>query len=589
MAQECGFFNSKLSANGEYDRVYLAEQFAAYFASFIGNGIYGKSMQKLEIICKEVPDMSIKVLSGEAWINGWWYRNTDEYNLSIQIADGVLSRIDAIVLRWGNTERDMWLDVITGEPSANPKVPTLRRDADYYDLMLGYVSIPAGSIKITQAQITDTRLDNAVCGLVTGVVDQIDTTDLYNQFTAYFNEFKNTYELDFNNWSKDKKNEYDTWSEEQRQEYDDYFNDTKIEFDSWYVELKDKLTESEYASLVLEMEEIKKSGRDGKKKVANAITNKGVSTAEDATFQDMATNISKIFTGYDVSKVTASADTVLTGRAFVNSNGTLVNGTMPNRGAVNTTIGINGSYTIPAGYHNGSGKVSQSITTKGAQTYVPTTYNQSIAAGQYLSGAQTIQGDGNLIPANIKKDVSIFGIKGTLEENSLESFIPFRNYDVYTSRAIWKTDKSDAAGFGNWWTDIDVLGKNYSVHSARFTGYKSSIKDYSTQPSVEICRFGLSLAPDNNYSKDINKGDIILLLYEVITQKVYVVPYINHGGNIYGGVELSNGVIVGARASDDNNVNNDVNMTNGVITIWVSTKSAEDKPFQLTIAGIVRK
>lgn len=244
MAQECGFFNAQLVGENEYDRVYLAEQFAAYFASFIGNGVFGQSMQKLEVLSQSVPDMTIQVLSGEAWINGWWYRNTDTYTLGLQIADGVLSRIDAVVLRWGNVERDMWLTVITGEPSANPKAPALRRDADYYDLQLATVSINAGTIKITQAQIKDTRLNNAVCGLVTGVVDQIDTTNLYNQFEAYFEDFKNRYEADYDQWTTEQKqayidyitnleSSYDQWTSQQKQDYINYINATKLAYDTW--------------------------------------------------------------------------------------------------------------------------------------------------------------------------------------------------------------------------------------------------------------------------------------------------------------------------------------------------------------------
>lgn len=88
-------------------------------------------------------------------------------------------------------------------------------------------------------------------------------------------------------------------------------------------------------------------------------------------------------------------------------------GSMANRGTVNYSLPINGSYTIPAGFHNGSGKVSQSIPTKGAQTYTPGTTNQTIAANQYLTGPQTIKGDPNLRPENIKKGVSIMGITGS--------------------------------------------------------------------------------------------------------------------------------------------------------------------------------
>lgn len=112
----------------------------------------------------------------------------------------------------------------------------------------------------------------------------------------------------------------------------------------------------------------------------------------------------------------ASDGQVLSGQTYYNTDAkTKRTGTMPNRGAVNQSLAINGSYTIPAGFHNGSGKVTQSVKTKGAQTYTPGTTNQTIAAGQYLTGAQTIKGDPNLRPENIKKGVSIMGNIGTWE------------------------------------------------------------------------------------------------------------------------------------------------------------------------------
>ena len=64
----------------------------------------------------------------------------------------------------------------------------------------------------------------------------------------------------------------------------------------------------------------------------------------------------------------ATAENVLADKKFSNDNDTGITGTMPNRGAVNKTLALNETYTIPKGYHNGSGKVTQSITTKGAIT-----------------------------------------------------------------------------------------------------------------------------------------------------------------------------------------------------------------------------
>lgn len=253
MAQECGFFNAQLVGE-EYDRVYLAEQFAAYFASFIGNGVFGSSMQQLEVTANN--DMTTNVLSGQAWINGWWYRNTDVYTLSHSVADGILSRIDIVVLRWDHSARDMYLAVIEGTPSANPVKPAIVRNADYYDLQLCSVSIPAGSIRITQAQITDTRLDNSVCGLVTGVVDQIDTTSLFTQFQTAFQEWKDNQQADYETWTANKQaaynqyvddmeaayalfvqnseNAYSQFVQESEQDYTDYTTGKQNEFNTWY-------------------------------------------------------------------------------------------------------------------------------------------------------------------------------------------------------------------------------------------------------------------------------------------------------------------------------------------------------------------
>ena len=57
--------------------------------------------------------------------------------------------------------------------------------------------------------------------------------------------------------------------------------------------------------------------------------------------------------------------------------------------------------------------VGSGVTKKSAATYTPGTSDQSIASGQYLSGAQTIKGDANLVAGNIKSGVSIFGVTGT--------------------------------------------------------------------------------------------------------------------------------------------------------------------------------
>ena len=197
--ERCGFFDANLVGE-EYDRVYLASQFAAYFASFIGNGVFGGKSDELQVMAASNPAMQIVVFGGQGWINGYWYENTSNLTLMVDVADGSLNRIDSVVLRIGYSERTMWLAIKKGTPATSPKAPTVTRNADYYELQLATINIPAGCIKITQSQINDTRLDTTVCGWVTGLVKQADTSTLYLQIQTALKEFEVEQEADFLAW-----------------------------------------------------------------------------------------------------------------------------------------------------------------------------------------------------------------------------------------------------------------------------------------------------------------------------------------------------------------------------------------------------
>lgn len=87
----------------------------------------------------------------------------------------------------------------------------------------------------------------------------------------------------------------------------------------------------------------------------------------------------------NVTNVDATADDVLTGKTIVGSDGTEIEGAMANNGAVTQSLNTSTtSYTVPKGYHNGSGKVSITLETKSA---TPTKSAQTItpSTGKVLS------------------------------------------------------------------------------------------------------------------------------------------------------------------------------------------------------------
>lgn len=185
MSFTSSFFDAVLVGDS-YDREYAAEDFAQYFASFIANGVFPNPATQLQVIANITANMQVLVSPGKGWINGYYCTNDQNYPLSISPANGSYKRIDAIVLRWSESDRNILPVVKTGTPSSSPTVPSLTRNSQIYELMLATVTVNAGATSITQAMITDKRSDSTVCGWVKGVVDQIDTTNLFAQYDSAF-------------------------------------------------------------------------------------------------------------------------------------------------------------------------------------------------------------------------------------------------------------------------------------------------------------------------------------------------------------------------------------------------------------------
>lgn len=168
--EKYGFFNAVATADGKYDRSYLAEDFASYFASFITNGVFEELGGKLEVVVDN--GMSIIVKNGVAWINGYRYENDSDLSITLDSADGTQSRIDSIVVRLDITNREIKIHVKKGNLSTSPITPTITRNNDIYELQLATVRVSANTAVLTQSMITDTRNDDNVCGWVTSIGSQ---------------------------------------------------------------------------------------------------------------------------------------------------------------------------------------------------------------------------------------------------------------------------------------------------------------------------------------------------------------------------------------------------------------------------------
>ena len=182
MTNEYGFFTS---SGG--DRKYTADDFCAFFSDFYTDGILAKNLNGFRTV--PLGMMELELESGTAYVQGRWYRKTSSQKLNIALSDTEYDRYDAVVIRCDFRQRAIYAEIVQGIPSAEPQFPLPKRDSDAYELITAYIHVKANSYEITAADITDTRFNAELCGIVTGTIKTIDTSELFAQFEAAWNDF----------------------------------------------------------------------------------------------------------------------------------------------------------------------------------------------------------------------------------------------------------------------------------------------------------------------------------------------------------------------------------------------------------------
>lgn len=179
MAITYGFFNS---VNG--DRKYNADQMSNYFEGLVSDGVYngvGNSM-----VVQASSGMNITVGSGRAIIGSKWIKNDSAYTLTVTGSHPTLNRYTAVVIKLDKVNRNISITTIDGTPASTPTKPTISDSQTVMYLVLAYVYVGASVTSISQSNITDTRTDSTVCGWVTGLIEQVDTSTLYLQWQEAF-------------------------------------------------------------------------------------------------------------------------------------------------------------------------------------------------------------------------------------------------------------------------------------------------------------------------------------------------------------------------------------------------------------------
>lgn len=196
MAITSGFFNSK---NG--DRKYNADQMSMFFDKLISSGVYPNPSTNLQVV-EGGGGMTVKVLEGRGMIDCRWINNDATETLQIEQSDSTLDRVDAVVmvLDLNDSVRNGYITVKKGTPATTPTAPAMTRNAYVKEYCLATVYVRALESQITQNNITDTRANTNVCGWVTGLIDQVDTSTLFMQWQSAYQQFYEDAEDMFDTW-----------------------------------------------------------------------------------------------------------------------------------------------------------------------------------------------------------------------------------------------------------------------------------------------------------------------------------------------------------------------------------------------------
>lgn len=158
------------------DSAFLRKVFAAYFS----DGIFYKPTNALQVVAGG--GMQVQVNPGICHIQGAMGIQTDTASFALSPAAGQ-PRIDTVVARLDLSQavRSVELYVKPGTAAASPARPALTRDSTIWELGLADIEVGANVGNISQANITDTRLDTARCGMVAQTIGSLDTAPYFAQ------------------------------------------------------------------------------------------------------------------------------------------------------------------------------------------------------------------------------------------------------------------------------------------------------------------------------------------------------------------------------------------------------------------------
>lgn len=178
MAFHSGFFDAK-----NLDRTYTAEDFTTYLSSIICNGIldtYGDNFS----LTSTGEGRQVVIGTGKVWINGHYFVNDESYLMDFAgWQDTTFPRYVSIIIACDTSDdvRNVWLDVVPGQPAENPVLPEIPTSETRTNLLLYAVRLNPNADCITEADWFDYRSDESFCGYCKCILGKCKVTEMLQE------------------------------------------------------------------------------------------------------------------------------------------------------------------------------------------------------------------------------------------------------------------------------------------------------------------------------------------------------------------------------------------------------------------------
>lgn len=204
---QSGFFDAV-----NEDRTYYAADMNRPYKRIVANGVFaqqnGNPSSDFQVTA--AGGMTIQVAAGEGLFGDRWFTNPAAFTITVPDNTNIVPRIDSVIAQVDTRQSGRCGNIVyrTGTPASTPAAPAINQTADVYEYRIANIRVEASATTITSSKITDRR-GSSECPWVTSLIQQVDTSTLFEQFKAAYEEYFEQQSAEFDAWTAQEKANWD--------------------------------------------------------------------------------------------------------------------------------------------------------------------------------------------------------------------------------------------------------------------------------------------------------------------------------------------------------------------------------------------